>query len=825
MQHLTSFAATSSFNTTQESTATVDLHLPLTDSETPSADNSNGLRLLDHSMTPETMTLELEQRSSTSEASLPLSNEANHVPNSQSTAAFLKSQSSTCILDDPSDTEGGITFYQGFRASHPRLSKPRAKPDQLTSGRGSPTRALLTLGQLMFSSRKQPRNPTPTILSTHSPSSTLIKHTNPKSTTRIPNQPLLPAPNQELRQQQHPSLAVAKSRIPEKARHHSSMLQNITRIFSELLSERDVLISEADELEETRNCLDSELQSVEDQIAQLTTRKQELSESLRSIVQRELRISEMVDSLDERIGTIGDQTIRVEKAIRTIRDDSVLLLERLEADIPTNSCMKTLVGHTDSVECVHFESPRALMVSGSADKTVRVWDLTTYGCAAVLTGHTGWIRAVQVRGTTVISGSSDHTLRQWKVNGFHNLNHDSEHETGLPTTSSKDLQLVRASSLRTSFDDHENRDDDDYDGSSRGGCHVHTYEGHTGGITSLMFDDKTLFSGSSDQTIRQWDIQTGKALKVFQVGFGHGSNVDAIDVFETVSQSDYCNEYPNASSHQPAATTLSVPYSALFGQPEFEGWTQIDDAKSTAQPLRSNIYSADFDFYSASVSHTPALTPVAKDTFGGQAFGNVSTSSLTYHGADAWRSTSSSDEYYDITGANTSHVSVQSIHANSGHVASLYFQQHLMASGHGNGTVRLWDLRMNSEKPYQVIHGHSGSVNGVWFDDDQLITGSADRTVKVWDLRNNIQTPSISLCEMRVGGSVTAIACDRTRVIVACGEVGVALLRRNTTGQALLSHCTTLVGHDRPVGAVRVVGDTLVSGAMDQTVRVWRVEI
>ncbi|EGF80761.1 hypothetical protein BATDEDRAFT_10949 [Batrachochytrium dendrobatidis JAM81] len=254
----------------------------------------------------------------------------------------------------------------------------------------------------------------------------------------------------------------------------------------------------------------------------------------------------MVDSLDERIGTIGDQTIRVEKAIRTIRDDSVLLLERLEADIPTNSCMKTLVGHTDSVECVHFESPRALMVSGSADKTVRVWDLTTYGCAAVLTGHTGWIRAVQVRGTTVISGSSDHTLRQWKVNG---------------------------------------------------------------------------------------------------------------------------------------------------------------------------------------------------------------------------------------------------------------------------------------EKPYQVIHGHSGSVNGVWFDDDQLITGSADRTVKVWDLRNNIQTPSISLCEMRVGGSVTAIACDRTRVIVACGEVGVALLRRNTTGQALLSHCTTLVGHDRPVGAVRVVGDTLVSGAMDQTVRVWRVEI
>ena len=52
-------------------------------------------------------------------------------------------------------------------------------------------------------------------------------------------------------------------------------------------------------------------------------------------------------------------------------------------------------------------------------------------------------------------------------------------------------------------------------------------EGHTADVTSLAFsaDGKTALSGSRDRTIRQWDIATGKTIKVFR---GHARSVTSV---------------------------------------------------------------------------------------------------------------------------------------------------------------------------------------------------------------------------------------------------------------------------------------------------------
>ena len=74
-----------------------------------------------------------------------------------------------------------------------------------------------------------------------------------------------------------------------------------------------------------------------------------------------------------------------------------------------------LKGHTDWVRTFQFDSKR--VVSGSYDKTIRVWDMKSGACSRVLTGHTDAVNALQydVEGVALLSGSSDRSLRYWDL--------------------------------------------------------------------------------------------------------------------------------------------------------------------------------------------------------------------------------------------------------------------------------------------------------------------------------------------------------------------------------------------------------------------------
>ncbi len=46
--------------------------------------------------------------------------------------------------------------------------------------------------------------------------------------------------------------------------------------------------------------------------------------------------------------------------------------------------------HSGEVNCIEMISNEKL-VSGSSDKTLKVWDLNTYECILTLNGHTDWV--------------------------------------------------------------------------------------------------------------------------------------------------------------------------------------------------------------------------------------------------------------------------------------------------------------------------------------------------------------------------------------------------------------------------------------------------
>jgi GTPase SAR1 family protein/DNA-directed RNA polymerase subunit RPC12/RpoP len=86
-------------------------------------------------------------------------------------------------------------------------------------------------------------------------------------------------------------------------------------------------------------------------------------------------------------------------------------------DLATGACQQVLEGHTGAVWAVAYHPDGAHALSGSADGTVRLWDLATGVCQQVLEGHTGtvWAVAYHPDGITVLSCAHNGVLRVWKA--------------------------------------------------------------------------------------------------------------------------------------------------------------------------------------------------------------------------------------------------------------------------------------------------------------------------------------------------------------------------------------------------------------------------
>ncbi|NEP45495.1 MAG: hypothetical protein F6K35_42280, partial [Okeania sp. SIO2H7] len=84
---------------------------------------------------------------------------------------------------------------------------------------------------------------------------------------------------------------------------------------------------------------------------------------------------------------------------------------------PSGHLIRTLTGHTDWVTAVALTPDGTKAVSGSRDKTLKIWDLATGKELATLTGHTYKVTAVALTpdGTKAVSGSEDKTLKIWDL--------------------------------------------------------------------------------------------------------------------------------------------------------------------------------------------------------------------------------------------------------------------------------------------------------------------------------------------------------------------------------------------------------------------------
>jgi len=151
----------------------------------------------------------------------------------------------------------------------------------------------------------------------------------------------------------------------------------------------------------------------------------------------------------------------------------------------------SLEAHVAEITALHFHNDT--LVSGSADKTLRQWDLVKGRCVQTL--DVLWAAA---QASSTPSGSAPAT--QWRTT------------TRLPDASADFVGAVQCfdAALACGTADGMVRLWD-----LRSGQVSRSLVGHTGPVTCLQFDDVHLVTGSLDRSIRIWDLRTGTIFDAF----------------------------------------------------------------------------------------------------------------------------------------------------------------------------------------------------------------------------------------------------------------------------------------------------------------------
>ncbi|KAF8583454.1 WD40 repeat-like protein [Ramaria rubella] len=179
----------------------------------------------------------------------------------------------------------------------------------------------------------------------------------------------------------------------------------------------------------------------------------------------------------------------------------------------TGKLKSTLRGHEGSVLCLKFDAS-GFMVSGSSDRRILVWDLARGEIRNILTGHQGGVLDLRIDKQWIVSCSKDAMIRVWDRNTLKPYCSLHGHEGPVNAVGLQDGKIVSAS------------------GDGRlilwdiaTASMIRTFTGYDRGLACIEFKDDYICAGSTDWNVKVWSASTGQCLSTLS---GHTALVRAL---------------------------------------------------------------------------------------------------------------------------------------------------------------------------------------------------------------------------------------------------------------------------------------------------------